>query len=230
MYLNDFTEKANKVIFEYEEPLKYLRGRGLTNEDINGYQLGYVRVARIKKEESEDYKTLWQSTYELRGLQNKIIFPLKNVLGKAHGISVRDIAEKRYVHYFLNEAKKIGALFGLCEALPRIRETKKVFVHEGAVNAISFAKVFKNSVSSLTSYLNEQQYELLTFYADKIILVYDSDTAGNHGITKSIQAYGQRHIETVYIGTDDSNDYLRIMGVDKFTKYIKTKVPILLQD
>jgi DNA primase len=229
MYLNEFIEKSNKIIFEYEEPLKYLRGRGLTDKDIREYQLGYVRVARIKKEESEDYKTLWQSTYEFRGLQNKIIFPLKNVLGKVHGISVRDIERKQYVHYFLNEAKKIGALFGLCEALPRIKETRKVFVHEGAINAISFAKVFKNTVSSLTSFLNEQQYELLTLYVDKIILVYDSDTAGNHGITKSLQTYGQRHIETVYIGTDDSNDYLRMMGVEKFTKYIKSKVPILFQ-
>jgi DNA primase len=230
MYLNDFTQKACQVLFDYPDAKQYLYGRGLTDDDIKKFGIGYVRVAKIKKDSSEDYKALFESTYEFRSLQKKIIFPLRNVLGSVHGLCVRDLEHKRYIQYFLSEAKKIGAFFGLFEALPSIRKTRKVFVHEGAFDAISFAKVFPNTVSSLTSFLNEQQYEMLRFFADKIILVYDKDKAGNSGIQKSVESYGDRYLEQIFVGADDSNTYLQTLGPEKFEKYLKSKVPNLLQN
>jgi DNA primase len=230
MYINDFTKRASQIIFDYEDAKKYLTGRGLADSDIKKYEIGYVQVARIKKENSEDYRTLYESTYEFKSLQKRLIFPLKNVLGNVNGLCTRDIEHKRYTQYFLSEARKIGAFFGLYEALPHIAKTRKVFVHEGAFDAISFAKVFPNSISSLTSFLNAQQYETLKFFADKIILVYDKDTAGNSGIRKSIEAYGDRHLEQIFVGADDSNTYLKMLGPDRFDRYIRSKVPRLLQN
>jgi len=230
MYLNDFTKRANQILFDYADAKKYLNGRGLADEDIRKYEIGYVQVARIKKENSEDYKTLYESTYEFRSLQKRIIFPLRNVLGSVNGLCTRDIEHKRYTQYFLGEARKIGAFFGLYEALPYIAKTRKVFVHEGAFDAISFAKVFPNTISSLTSFLNEQQYETLRFFVDKIILVYDKDKAGNSGVRKSIEYYGDRYIEQIFVGADDSNTYLQMLGPDRFDKYIKSKVPRILQN
>jgi len=230
MFLNDFTKRASHSLRDYEDPKKYLYGRGLTDEDIKKFEIGYVRIATIKKDESEDYKSLWESTYEFRSLQKRIIFPLKNILGSVHGLCTRDLEHKRYTQYFLSEAKRIGAFFGLYEALPYIRRTQKVFVHEGAFDTISFAKVFPNTISSLTSFLNEQQYELLRFFADKIILVYDKDKAGNSGVRKSIEYYGDRYLEQIYVGADDSNTYLQMLGPERFGRYIRSKVPILLQN
>jgi len=230
MFLNDFTKRASHSLRDYEDPKKYLYGRGLTDEDIKKFEIGYVRIATIKKDESEDYKSLWESTYEFRSLQKRIIFPLKNILGSVHGLCTRDLEHKRYTQYFLSEAKRIGAFFGLYEALPHIRRTQKVFVHEGAFDTISFAKVFPNTISSLTSFLNEQQYELLRFFADKIILVYDKDKAGNSGVRKSIEYYGDRYLEQIYVGADDSNTYLQMLGPERFGRYIRSKVPILLQN
>lgn len=230
MYLNDFVDYANKCLFDYEDARKYLYSRGLADEDIKKYQIGYVQVAVIRKDGSEDYKALWESTYKFRSLQKKIIFPLKNILGNVHGLCTRDLEHKRYIQHFLSEAKKIGAFFGLYEALPHIRRTRKVFVHEGAFDAISFAKVFPNTISSLTSFLNEQQFELLRFFADKIILVYDKDAAGNSGVQKSLEYYGDRYIEQIFIGADDSNTCLQMLGPERFDKYVRSKVSILLQN
>ena len=86
----------------------------------------------------------------------------------------------RYMIYLLKEANKMGGFFGLFEALPHIMATRKVFVHEGAIDALSFAKVFPNTISSLTSFINEPQFELLDLLVDKIILVFDDDKAGNY--------------------------------------------------
>lgn len=229
MFLNEFVRRANNIIFDYDEPIQYLNGRGIVEADIKAYSLGYVRHATVKKQDSEEYRALSEGTYGFRLLQKKILFPLRNILGAVNGICTRDISQKRYNQFFLSEASKIGAFFGLCEALPHIDKTRKVFVHEGAIDAISFAKVFPNSISSLTSFLNEAQYEHLTLLCDKIILVYDDDPAGHTGEYKMNKYYGNKYIEAVYIGSDDSNTYLRMQGPKKFEEYIRSKIPKYLQ-
>jgi len=229
MFLHNFVKRATNRIHDYEEPIQYLKGRGIVEADIRTYSLGYVKNAKLTEENSEDYKTLSDDTYQFRLFQNKIIFPLRNILGVVNGLCTRDIDQKRYNQFFLSEAKKIGAFFGLYEALPHINRTKKVFVHEGAINSISFAKIFPNTISSLTSFLNEAQYEFLTMICDKIVLVYDDDPAGHTGEYKMKKYYGEKFIETVYIGTDDSNTYLKMLGQKKFEEYIKYRIPKYLQ-
>ena len=230
MYLNGFVDQANKIIFGYEQPLSYLEGRVISKGDIEKFSIGYVKFARIYDDKSDDYKQLFESTNKFRGLQNRLIFPLRNILGYVNGLVVRSLDKKSYIQYFLDEAKKIGAFFGLYEALPHILRTKKVFVHEGAIDAISFAKVFPNSISSLTSFLNEQQFEQLKFFADKIILVYDKDEAGLTGIKKMSQVYGEQYIDHLFVGDNDPNSCLKSMGVEKFERFLKHKVPFLLQE
>ena len=154
MYLDEFAKKASATIWEYEEPKKYLTSRGFERSDIEHYGLGYVRVARVPKSSSPDYAAISEATDNFKRLQDKILFPLRNILGNVHGFETRSLRDKRYVQYFLPEAKKAGAMFGLIEALPSIIRTKKVFVHEGAFNAMAFARVFPNTVSSLTSFLS----------------------------------------------------------------------------
>lgn len=229
MFLNEFVRRASNVIFEYDEPIQYLKGRGIVEADIKAYSLGYVRHATVKKEDSEDYRVLSEGTYNFRLFQKKILFPLRNILGAVNGLCTRDIEQKRYNQFFLSEARGIGAFFGLYEALPHINKTRKVFVHEGAINSISFAKVFPNTISSLTSFLNEAQYETLMMICDKIILVYDDDPAGHTGEEKMKKYYGDKYIESVFIGTDDSNTYLKMLGLDGFSKYIISKIPKYLQ-
>lgn len=225
MYLNSFVKRANNTIRSYEAPMKYLTSRGLSDSDINKFSIGYVKYVHIKDDKSDDYKYLYNKSYSFNYLKNKIIFPLKNTIGNVNGIITRDLEKKIYMQYFLSEAKDIGAFFGLYEAIDHIKKSGKVFVHEGAFDAISFSKVFPNTVSSLTSFLNEQQYETLKFLVDKIILVYDNDDAGKTGIKKMLDYYGDKNIEVVSIGDEDSNSYLKFLGEDKFKSYIKSKIP-----
>jgi len=229
MYLDNFINRARKSIFSYEEPIRYLKGRGFSDEDILKYSLGYLKFATIKDDRSIDYENLKNKTWGFKGLQKRIIFPLRNILGHVNGVVIRDIHKKVYIQVLFEEAKRIGAFFGLYEALPHILSTKKVFVHEGAIDCMSFVKVFPNSVSTLTSFVNESQYNLLRFFVDKIILVFDRDDAGRSGINKSLETYGDRYIHTVNIGYDDSNQCLQRLGLPKFEKYIKAKVPFFLR-
>jgi DNA primase len=229
MYLDNFINRAQKSIFSYEEATDYLHGRGITDEDILKYSLGYTKFATIKDDGSIDYANLKEKTWSFKGLQKRIIFPLRNILGHVNGVVIRDIHKKIYIQVLFEEAKRIGAFFGMYEALPHILKTKKVFVHEGAIDSISFSKVFPNSLSTLTSFINEPQYQMLRMFADKIILVFDNDGPGKFGARKSIETYGDRNISTVDIGYGDSNQCLQRLGPVKFDQYIKSKVPFFLR-
>ena len=229
MYLDNVVKRAAKNIFSYPEALDYLRGRGITDEEIIKYSIGFTKIFGIPDDGSEDYKFLKEDSFGFKGLERRLLFPLKNILGHTNGLVVRDIKRKVFKQYFLTEARNVGAFFGLYEALPYISSSKKVFVHEAAIDCITFAKIFKNSVSVLTSYLNEQQYELLSMLADKIILVFDSDSPGRYGVQKSKETYGVSKIHSIELGYKDSNSCFKKLGSEEFFKYIKARVPIFLR-
>jgi DNA primase len=230
VYLDGVVKRANESIFLYPEALEYLKGRGITEEEIKKYSVGYTKVFNVPNDGSDDYKFLKGDSYNFRGIEKKIIFPLKNLLGHTNGIVIRDITRRLFRQFFLTEARNIGAFFGLYEALPYIYETRKVFVHEAAIDCITFAKVFKNSVSVLTSFVNEQQYDCLSLLADRIILVFDSDEPGRHGVNKCLKMYGTDKIYNIDIGYKDSNRCLQKLGNDEFVRYIKARVPIFLRN
>lgn len=229
MYLDDFVSKANNTIFEYEEPLSYLHKRGLEREDIKKFKIGFLKIARFKRENSSDYKYLYERSNGFKFLQNKIIFPLKNIVDRTNGLITRDIKEKRYTQYFLSEAKSIGAFFGLPQALPHIKKAGYVFVHEGCFDSISFSKIYPNSVSSLTSFLNEAQYETLRFFANTIILVYDNDKAGHVGFKKLKDRYGSQNISNIILGSGDSNSYYTAMGQRNFKSFLDARIPFIFR-
>lgn len=229
MYLDEFVEYANRTFFEHAEPQKYIYGRGFDRSDVNKYLLGYTKFVKIKKVQDADYKALHDGTFKFKLLENRLIIPLRNIIGRVNGLVVRSIKEKRYNIYLMEEAKKIGAFFGLYEAVDSILERGKVFVHEAALDSASFAKVFPNTVSTLTSFINDEQYELLRMFADKIILVFDEDGPGRAGKDMLFRRYGKKNLEAISIGYSDSNSCLQIRGVEGFKSYIKKRIPVLLQ-
>jgi DNA primase len=229
MYLDEFVEYSNRTFFEHAEPQRYIYGRGFDHSDVEKYSLGYTRFAKIRKVQDADYKALHDGTYKFKLLERRIIIPLRNVIGRVNGLVVRSIEEKRYNIYLMEEAKKIGAFFGLYEAVASILERGRVFVHEAALDSASFAKVFPNTISTLTSFINDEQYEMLRMFADKIILVFDEDGPGQAGKEMLFRRYGNKNFEAISIGYSDSNSCLQRRGVEGFRSYIRKKVPILLQ-
>jgi len=230
VYLDAFVDRASVTILEHKVAMDYLASRGFGAADVTRWRIGYTRVARIPGQGSDDWKALKEDTYGFKGLEGRIIIPLRNLLGRVNGIQTRSLDKKKYTQHLMSEAKAVGAFFGLHEALPHIRRTRRVFVHEGAFNAMSFARVFPNSVAALTSFLGEQQYELLRFLADMIVIVFDKDKAGDVGGHKVSEAYGTAGFEFLTVGDSDANACLKVMGPDKFDRFIRSRVPAVLQD
>ncbi len=200
----------------------------MTEEDLKKYFIGYVGISSkllVKDDGSEDYQRLKKDTFDFKHFEKKIVIPMRNCLGHVNGISLRSLDKSFYRQYYMDEAKKVGAFFGLFDALPYIYKTGKVYVVEGPFDCIALAKVFPNTVSSLTSFLNEAQVQLLKMYAKKIILVFDSDKAGEDGSMKALDKYGEEYIKVSQLGSyKDPNQALISMGEEAFRTFAKRKL------
>jgi DNA primase len=227
MYLNPLTKRASTSLFNYKSVLDYLKGRQMTEADLKKFFIGYVGISSpylVKDDGSEDFIRLKNDTANFRHFEKKIFIPMRNCLGHVNGFSLRSIDKSFYRQYYMDEAKKVGTFFGLFDALPYIYKTGIAYVVEGPFDCIALAKVFPNTVSSLTSFLNEAQMQLLRMYAKKIILVFDSDKAGESGASKALEKYGEDQISIRYLGYKDPNQCLISMGEDSFKTYIKQKL------
>lgn len=196
----------------------------INDEEIKRFRLGFTGVPRLPVSEDPDYKTLMEETKNLYYARNKLIIPLENSMGLVNGFITRDItpdAKYRYKQHLTEEASKLGAMFGLPQALPHILREGVVFVVEGAIDCISLAKVYPNTVSTLTSFVNEGQMWVLRMLADTVVLVFDPDKAGREGVEKVFAHYGQKGILSREFGHWDPNACLVRLGEQKFTELAK---------
>jgi len=224
MFLDTLVQGLHSSLSRYDVAKNYLRSRGTTDEEMELFKLGYTKIISVPKEDSKDYETFMGELYKGRALEQKIIFPLYDVLGRVIGLFGRSIDTKEFKFFLTEEGKYIGAFVGLLQALPYIHESGKVFVVEGPFDLIAFRKVYKNSVGALTAGLSDAQYEILNFFADKIVTVFDSDKAGKYATFEAQKKWGDK-ISTIDLGTwKDPSECLKQMGIKKYTEFIKGKV------
>ena len=209
----------------------YLGRRGLTPADIAKYRIGYTSIVNIPDDKSEDYSRMKKETFDWSTWKNRILLPLENPMGRVNGIVSRPLQVKegkpKYQHCLTTEAKEIGSLFGLPQALPEIVRTGTVYVVEGSIDCITLAKVFPNTVSVLTAFINEDQYWLLKMVADRIVVVFDSDAAGVKGQDMVKNKYHDPAFTYPSLGYNDPNSCLTSLGLSKFEKYVKRRLAVL---
>jgi DNA primase len=231
LYLDPLINSASRSIVDYEGVVGYLDSRGITPADTKRFRLGYTSVTRVAEEKSADYKRLKDETYDWSTLRKKILFPLENSMGKVHGVIARPIKAKegkpKYHRYLADEAKNLGAFFGLPQALPEVMKTGVVYVVEGALDCITLAKVYPNTVSALTAYLSEERYWMLKMIAEKICIVFDSDEAGAKGMEMIEAKYKDTDVSYHDLGYNDPNSCLTSLGLSKFEKYVKRRLSVL---
>ena len=222
MFLDTLCHNLHNALPRYNNALDYLKNRGVSGEDVRDFFLGYSKIISVVDDGSLDYEIFMKETYRGKVFENKIIFPIYDVIGRTVGIFGRALDSKAFKYYLTQEAKYSGVLTGIYQALPHIYETGKVFVVEGPFDLLAFRKVFKNSVGANTAGLSESQYEILSFFADRIVTVFDSDAAGENATKEAKKKWG--NISSVSLGYKDPDNVLKELGYDKFVKYVKSKV------
>ena len=194
---------------EGQAALDYLRHRGLTDETIEAWGLGYAPnswEAAINHFKSRRYseKDLLDaglvSERDTGGIydrfRNRIQFPIREQRGRMAGFGARVLNPDDFPK-FLNSPQtpvfdKGRLLYGLDRARKTIRDSDQVVIVEGYLDVIALHQAgFTNAVSPMGTALTEHQLYLIKRYTRRIILALDPDAAGAAATLRGLQVARQ---------------------------------------
>jgi DNA primase len=193
---------------EGQDALSYIIKRGVSEEMIERFKLGFAPADRDflhkflkQKGYSDDFleKTgLFSARYKTMPMfSNRLMFPISDRQAKIvafggramPGVLQNDGREPpKYINSPETEIyKKSQTLYALDLALPEIRQSKTAFLAEGYMDVIALHQAgITNAVAPLGTAFTDEQAGLLRRWAESIVLIFDSDEAGQKAAYKAI--------------------------------------------
>jgi DNA primase len=220
VFLDDLVASLNRSIHGHPEVMDYLRSRGVSEEEVKKYGIGYSKIVKVPDDGSPDRKRFMEESWKGRKFEERVVFPIRDAMGRVIGLIGRSVSVKGFKIFATDEAKFHGMFVGLYEALPHIYKENRVFVVEGPFDFTSLAKVLPNTVSSLTADLNEAQHWLLRMYCDRIVTVFDADEAGRRAADSAAKRF---ETQTLDLGYGDPNDCFKKLGAG-FRNHVMSKL------
>jgi len=202
---NEFASKYySKLIFSSQGKIafEYLYGRNFDEVSIKSFSLGYAPYEKnflVKKVKEEELNKeifikagLISEDGEKDVFRNRIIFPIMNWNGDIIGFGARTI-EDNVMPKYLNTKEnlifnKSRTLYGLYWTKEAIKEKNYAIVVEGYFDVLKlFINDIKNVVAPMGTALTEGHLNILKRYTDKILLVFDSDSAGINASIRNLE-------------------------------------------
>ncbi len=125
--------------------------------------------------------------------RGRAMFAISDEAGRVVGFSARTLTDEPGVPKYVNSPQSIvfdksRVLYGLDRAKRSITEHGAALLVEGQADVISMHQAgFTNTVASSGTSLTREQLRLVKRYAEVIVLVFDSDEAGQKAMTRGIE-------------------------------------------
>ena len=180
-----------------DEVGQYLKNRGLTEETISQWRLGFVPAGWENLYSFLQKKGFTDSEINDAGLikkgdrgknydrfRSRIIFPIMDSGGRPVAFTGRIWKGKDEEAKYLNSPEtplfeKSKILYGFDKAKAAIRKSDFSILVEGQMDLIlSHQSGYKNTVASSGTALTKEQLELISRISKKMVIAYDSDSAG----------------------------------------------------
>ena len=221
---------------------KYITGRGLTDETIRSFGLGYALddwsgLVNYLKQSKVSEDTMVELGLASRNgkrvydkYRNRLMFPIIDTRGKIIGFGGRIIGEGEPKYLNSSEStvfKKKNNLFGLNMAKEAIQREGYAFLVEGYMDMVSlYQNGVQNVVASLGTALTDNQAKLLKRYCSKVILCYDADAAGIKAAIRGIDILRAADMEVKVLHVENAKDpdeYVKKFGKDAFMTLMMNK-------
>ncbi len=217
-----------------KKALDYLKNRGLTEETINQFGLGYSgkysdALYRHLKEKGYSDQALMNSGLftkdERRGMSdrfwNRVIFPIMDVNRRVVGFGGRVMGDGQ--PKYLNSPEtvifdKSRNLYGLHAA--RTSRRKNLILCEGYMDVIAMHQAgFTNACASLGTSFTTGHASLLRRYTEEVLLLYDSDAAGVKAAQRAVPILREAGIRSRVVHLDpykDPDEFIKAIGAEAF--------------
>lgn len=218
---------------------EYFRNRGLSEETIKKFGLGYsdkysddlYRYLRSKGYEDELLKDSGLiSIDEKRGghdkFWNRAMFPIMDVRGKVIGFGGRVMGDGE--PKYLNSPEtmifdKSRNLYGL--NLARTTKKNQILLCEGYMDVIALHQAgFDNAVAALGTAFTVGHANLLRRYTKEVYLTFDSDGAGIRAAKRAIPILKEAGIAAKVINMQpykDPDEFIKALGAEAYEERIK---------
>ncbi|MGY5269626.1 DNA primase [Lactiplantibacillus plantarum] len=223
-----------------EPALKYLHERGLDDETIKTFGIGYAPANQLLldffKEHQTDYQLLRQSGLfienqagDLRDrFVDRVLFPIKDASGRVIAFSGRILKKSPNEPKYLNSPEtklfnKRSVLFNFDLARGPIRQQKSVVLFEGFMDVIAaYRSGIQNGVASMGTSLTDEQIYMLERVTDTLYVCYDSDMPGQKATDRALKLLGgnsRLNLGVIQMPDGmDPDEYLRAQGQEKFVQ------------
>ena len=226
-----------------EPALNYLLERGLTQELIETFQIGFAPQKRDFLSQVFKNEQLDETLFEPPGLfvqrdngtfldrfYQRIMFPINDPQGNVIAFSGRLLKTADFpgdeMPKYLNSPEttlfnKRETLFNFDKARKEIRKENTVLLFEGFMDVIAaWQSGVKSGVASMGTSLTNEQIRRLERVAKEVVICYDGDNAGVQATNRAIQLLQENsHFDLSIVSIPeklDPDEYVRKYGAEAF--------------
>ena len=222
---------------------EYVKKRKLDNKALKEFCIGYAENAnvlyKLLKEKGFTEEEILASDLVIKKgnnyvdrFKNRLIFPIQDIRNRfiAFGGRVLDNSLPKYINSPENIVySKARNLYGLNVA--KNTKTRKLIIVEGYMDTVSLhQRGIDNVVASCGTALTEAQGRLLRKYAEKVIISYDSDTAGQAATFRGLEILNNLGCDIRILqmeGAKDPDEYVIKYGNGRFNDLVENAISLV---
>lgn len=220
-----------------QQALQYLKERGLTDETIRRFNLGYApKYNKLSRTLKKDFREEDLETVGLIGIDEKsgraydifkdrIMFPIIDKNQQVLGFGGRTLGKspKKYINTkntpIFQKSKHLYALNMVGE-----KKHEHLLVCEGYMDVIALHQEgIDFAVATLGTALTPHHYQLLLQYSNKPVALFDGDDAGVMAAERTLKKIGKLDVLTLPDDTDP-DDFIKKHGRDYFLQYLQANI------
>jgi DNA primase len=227
---------------------EYLAGRGLSDEGIRKFRIGYApdsfnalrdKLGGMADQETLRASGLFSAKEQGDGTQGpiydrfrkRVTFPICNEGGRVIAFTARALesGEKAGAKYINSPETPLytkgQVLFNLDKAKPAIRALEFALLVEGQMDCISvFLAGIQNVIATSGTAFTEQQVAILKRHTSNVVVNFDPDAAGANAAEKSIALLTEEGFAIRIVTLDgglDPDRFVRERGVEAYKEAIR---------
>jgi DNA primase len=229
--------------------LEYLRQRGISDETIDHFRLGFAVPGWTSFMEMAGKRGFKPEMLERAGLvlpsqrssghydrfRNRITFAIRNTSGRVVGFGARGMSPEDQPKY-LNSPEspvyhKSSILYGLSESHDAIRRADCAIVVEGYMDVLNLVQAgITEVVASSGTALTAEHCKLLARYAGRVVLLFDGDAAGSKAAMRGLSAVLDAGFDSRVVslpGGHDPDSFVREEGAEALRALLRKSQPAL---
>ena len=228
--------------------LDYLHNRGLTDDTIKTYQIGFAPDSWDTLSNTIKPSSFKDAIYEKSGLfiktdrgwrdrfRSRIMFPIYHPSGKAIAFGGRIFNSDDPAKYLNSPEtplyRKSEVFYGLHKTRDSIRKFSTAILVEGYTDFLQLVQLgIPNVVALSGTSLGKNHANQIRKFASKVYLAYDGDDAGVNATLRAGYVLFQAGIDPLVIpmpNDKDPDDWVREAGVSAFQEAMGSSMPLLL--